>query len=107
MYDQYGFPRDVKHRTKSEENMSLTGEDFHGTSESVSSSEPEAVGKVQVSQWLDSACQTESNKVSVRKHYPMPLRSMFCGTIILVFIAFICFFWVGGDQDKGYYLPPT
>lgn len=127
MYDQYGFPRDVKHKTKSEENMSLTGqdfhvkhktrseenmslteEDFHGSSESVSSWEPEAVGKVQVSQRSDSAFQTESHKVSVQKQYPMPLRSMVCGTIILVFAAFICLFLIGSDQDEGYYyLPPT
>ncbi|KAK1393211.1 Survival motor neuron interacting protein 1 [Heracleum sosnowskyi] len=126
MYDQYGFLRNVKQKTRSEENMSLTGEDFHvkhmtrseenlsltgvdfhGSSESVSSSEPEAVGNIKVSQRLDSAFQTESHKVSVRKHYPMPLRSMFCGVIILVFTAFMCFFWIGSDQDKSYYLPPT
>ncbi|KAL8126678.1 hypothetical protein AgCh_013806 [Apium graveolens] len=126
IYDQYGFLRDVKHRTKSEENipfigedfhvkhktrsevnMSLTGEDFHGSSESVSSSEPEAVGKVKVSQRSDSAFQTESHKGSVEKHYPMPLSSIFCGTIILLLAAFFCFFWFGSDQDEGYYLPPT
>lgn len=80
----------MNHKTKGEVNMSLTGEDFHGSSESVSSSEPEAVGVVKVSQ-RSGLLSRRNHTVSFRKHYPMPLHSMICGTIILVFTAFVCF----------------
>ncbi|WOG91676.1 hypothetical protein DCAR_0310926 [Daucus carota subsp. sativus] len=107
MYDQYGFPSDVKYKTKSKENVSLTGEDSYGSSKSVSSSEAAAVGKVQVCQKSNSASQKESLVVSVQKHYPMSLRIIVWGTLIVVFIAFVCLPWIGSDQDEGYYLPPT
>lgn len=98
----------MNHDTENNENLSLDDEEVNDSSESVSSSEYVPVlADVQVSQKLVPESKTKSLTITVQKDYPRSALRMLCGLFIVIFAAFLCLLWIGGDQDECYNLLPT
>ncbi|CAK9155752.1 unnamed protein product [Ilex paraguariensis] len=106
-YDQNGLSQDANDETETYGNLSIDGEQFHDSSESVYSTEDvRADSDLPESPNVRPGSKTESQGINVRKHHQKRTVNIFCGLFVLLFAVFVCFLLID-DPDEGLYLVPT
>ncbi|KAM7530220.1 hypothetical protein LguiB_033630 [Lonicera macranthoides] len=107
-YDQNGLSNNRSYKLRREDNPSINDEQFHGSSESVSSTEdipPKADLEMLPKVVLGST--SESQSIDVRKDFSKSNFSLFCGLFIVILAVIVCVFLIDVHQDEGYNLVPT
>ncbi|KAL7098162.1 hypothetical protein ACP275_10G187600 [Erythranthe tilingii] len=103
MRQQNCFHQDINY-DKNEEKLSSRGEQYHGTSESVSSTE-DVFSEKDIR--LSAEEKPQIQLVNVQHNHKKSIRNMACGFSLLLLAAFLCLLAIGDYDDNHYSLVPT
>ncbi|KAK4413107.1 protein SINE1 [Sesamum alatum] len=107
MREQNGLSQDMDHESKRDKKSSSGGDLFHGSSESVSSTEDVFTNKnVQLSPEVVQCIKpSQLQRVDVRKNHSNSSRAIVSGLFVVLVAVFLCLLALGGQDDYDILVP--